>query len=224
MRNASLNVARLMEGALDVLRRHPVATGAFVLANAMVGAVLNWLQAGEINLALVFLLGFAIASPVASLLIMALGGNLRDIVSDPIELVVRLVFSLMASLLIMVLSAIAAIAILIPGLYVGARWTLAAPLVLLQGRGVNQAMRDSWQMTEATAWPLVGTSVILAAPGIVLGVATLYEPSVFSTELSAKTILQNLIGAGINAFGIAIAVFAYGELSPTSDELSEVFA
>jgi hypothetical protein len=224
MSNSSLNVAGLMEGALEVLRRHPVATGVFVMASALVGAAATWLQAAEINLWLAFLVGFAIASPVASLFIMALGGNLRDIASDPIELVVRLVFGLMAALLVMVLSMIAAFAFLIPGLYVGARWTLAAPLILLKGRGVIQSMRDSWQMTEATAWPLVGTSVILAAPSFAFVIAGLYEPSLFSAELSAQTILQGLIGAGINAFGIAIAIFAYGELTPPSGELSEVFA
>jgi hypothetical protein len=217
-------VRGLLEGAVDVLRRNPVAAGVFVMANAVIGAFAIWLQAAELNLALAMLVSFAIASPVASLFIMALGGNLRALVSDPIELVVRLVFSLMVSLLITLVSAIAAIAFLIPGLYVNARLMLAAPLVLLEGRGIIQSMKDSWQMAEAIAWPLVGVSVILAVPNIVLGIAGLYEPSLFSTELSALTIAQILIGASINAFGIAIAMFAYGELAPPSNELSEVFA
>ena len=136
----------------------------------------------------------------------------------------RLVFVLAVTLLVSIGAGLAAILLIVPGLYVGARWYLAQPLVLLEGCGIIEAMNRSWQLTEASAWPLVGTIVILAVPNLAVGLFAGTEEALSFAAVSPQVILPELVGAALGAFGIAISVFALREFAPSRDELSEVFA
>jgi hypothetical protein len=212
-----------MEGGLHEMRRHPLAVAVYVVASATEGYLMLWAIGRGMNPALAVLAGVAAGTPISLLLTASYGGTLRELVADPVDLAVRMVFVLAVTLLASIGSGLASIALIVPGLYVGARWYLAEALVVLEGRGILEAMRRSWQLTEGSAWPLVGTIVILAIPNLAFALFGSVEPASFPA-ISPQTILQELIGSALGAFGIAMAVFALRELSPPSDELSDVFA
>jgi hypothetical protein len=224
MNTPSLNLADLMEGGLREMRAHPIAVMLYVIASAVVGYLILWAVGRGTNLGLALLAGLAAGTPISSLLTLAYGRKLRELILDPVELAVRLVFVLAVTLLVSIGAGLAAILLIVPGLYVGARWNLAQPLVLLEGRGIIEAMNRSWQLTEASAWPLVGTTVILAVPNLAFALFGNTEAAISFAAVSPQAILQELVGAALGAFGLAISVFALRELAPPRDELSEVFA
>ncbi len=224
MSGPSLSLADLMEGGLREMRAHPIAVMLYVIASVAIGYLTLWAVGHGANPGLAVLAGLAAGTPISSLLTLAYGRKLRELILDPVELVVRVVFVLAATFLVSIGSGLAAILLIVPGLYVAARWNLVRPLVVLEGRGIIEAMTRSWQLTEASAWPLVGTIVILAVPNLAIGLFGGTEAVNSFAAVSPRIILQELVGAALGAFGIAISVFALRELAPPRDELSEVFA
>jgi len=206
------------------MRAHPIAMMLYVGASVSIGYLVLWAVGRGANLGLAALAGVAAGVPISSLLTLAYGRKLRELILDPVELAVRLVFVLAVTLLVSIGAGLAAILLIVPGLYVGARWYLAQPLVLLEGCGIIEAMNRSWQLTEASAWPLVGTIVILAVPNLAVGLFAGTEEALSFAAVSPQVILPELVGAALGAFGIAISVFALREFAPSRDELSEVFA
>lgn len=223
MSDASLSLADLMEGGLHQLRRHPVAVGLYFLANALAGYLALWAEKFDISLAFLLLAALTFSSPIASFLTLALGGNLREMIADPVELVVRLMFALAVTLLVLVGSGIGTVFLIIPGLYLNARWTLAPPLVLLEGCGIIEALGRSWRLTEPVAWPLVGTVVVMGIPSVVSLFLGNADAST-AAALTAGDVFRNVIGSGVAAFGMGIAVFANHELSDRPNLLAETFA
>src|SRR5690606_33772739 len=126
------------------------------------------------------------------------GGRLREVVGDPAELFVRLVFVVAVTLIMLFGSAAAAVLFIVPGLYVAARWSLAAPLVLLDGAGVIGALRTSWELTEGTAWALVGVFVIVTAPSMILGLVNGGELAGWPP--SQGVVVEFSVGAVLAAF------------------------
>jgi hypothetical protein len=219
-----LGFADLMAGGLHELRRHPIAVALFVAANGLAGYLASWAEGLGVSLTLLLLASFAAFSPISSLFLLALGDKLRDMVVDPVDLIVRLVFALAVTLLVTLGSGIGALLFIIPGFYINARWTLAQPLVLLEGCGIGEAMGRSWRLTEAVAWPLVGTVLVLGianAPFLFFGSTDQAFPL---ASLSPLAVLQNLVGSGVAAVVVGISVFANRELSDQPNRLAETFA
>lgn len=222
MSDRALGLARLMEGGLDELRRRPAALVLFLVADAAAGYLTLWMLAT--NLMLGLLLSVALASPVSSLFMMALGGNLRAMVADPIELTIRLVFALAVTLLVSIGSALGSVLLILPGLYLGARWMVAGPMVLLEGCGIIEAMSRSWRLTEPAAWPLVGAIVVLAIPNFAFQFFGNLEPIATLGAITPQAVLQLAVGAALASLSIAISVFASAELTDRLDPLIETFA
>ena len=136
MSEPSLSLADLMEGGLREMRANPLAVMLYVIASVAIGYLMLWAVGRGTNLGLAVLAGLAAGTPISSLLTLAYGRKLRELVSDPVELAVRLVFVLAVTLLVSIGAGLAAMLLIVPGLYVGARSNLAQPLVLLEGRGI----------------------------------------------------------------------------------------
>ena len=85
-------------------------------------------------------------------------------------------------------------------------------------------MGQSWRLTEAAVWPLAGTVVALAVPDLLFAIFGDLGPVETLGTVTLQFAIQNDISAGFAAYGIAIAVFAHGELSDRVDPLVETFA
>lgn len=216
MSGGRLPFAKLMVGGLDQLLRRPVAAGLFVAAQAAAGHSMGLAEGlGTSSAFLVFVLA-VLTSQIASLFMMALGGNLRQIASDPVGLFIRLMFAFAVTLVVTAGSAIGAIFLVIPGLYIAARWMLAEPLVLLDGCGIMEALERSWRLTGSAAWSLVGVVAVSAVPALLFVVLE-------TTTSAPAVLLQDLLGACLAAYSIALVVHAHSELSDRVKPLAETF-
>ena len=219
-----LGLGELLEGGLEELRCHPLAVTLFVLADVMVSYLGSWAASLNINLVFLVFVSTVLSSPLSSLLAMALGGKLRDMVLDPIGLFVRLVFAIAVTLLVSLGAGIGIAFLIVPGLYFAARWTLAVPLVVLEECGIVEAMSRSWRLTESAAWPLVGTVIVLAIPSVALGLFGDTEPIMTLGAITFERALETLISSCVAAYGVAVSVFAYTKLAGPIDPLLETFA
>lgn len=116
---------------------------------------------------------------------------------------------------------LALLLLIIPGLIVAARWSLAGPLLIGRGELVMEAMSKSWDMTKPYVLPIIGAGLLIAAVFIgliILSAVVLEETSLFA-----------LITAGIGANGVSVATAALGVallglIDPGRDELTDVFS
>jgi hypothetical protein len=112
------------------------------------------------------------------------------------------------------------VALIFPGLYMIARWSIAAPVLMVDGKGPIKAMQDSWERTKGSDFS------ILVAVLLFYGVPTLASAAsglVFGPEDPLGIGLSQLASAVASALGVAMAVGIYGRLVGGKEE-AKVFA
>ena len=117
-------------------------------------------------------------------------------------------------------------ALVVPGVYLMARWSISAPLVIADKMNGREALSASWKATKAAQWPLL--FVFLAGLGVfgmlfaVLGVgsAGLDLPDTNPTVIIAT----NLLMSGFMVAGWILSIAIYRLLNPAMDSLAEVFS
>ena len=112
------------------------------------------------------------------------------------------------------------IALIIPGLYLMARWSIAAPVLMVDGKGPIKAMQDSWDRTKGSDFS------ILVAVLLFYGVPTLASVAagiVLGPEDPLGIGLSQLASAIASALGVAMAVGIYGRMVAGKEE-AKVFA
>lgn len=58
--------------------------------------------------------------------------------------------------------------LVIPGLIVAARWSLASPILIASEKSVFEALRESWRATRDHLWVILGAILIVYLPPILL--------------------------------------------------------
>jgi len=112
------------------------------------------------------------------------------------------------------------IALIIPGLYLIARWSIAAPVLMIDGKGPIKAMQDSWERTKGSDFS------ILVAVLLFYGVPTLASVAaglVFGPEDPLGIGLSQLASAVASALGVAMAAGIYGRMVGGKED-AKVFA
>ena len=112
------------------------------------------------------------------------------------------------------------IALIIPGLYLMARWSIAAPVLMVDGKGPIKAMQDSWDRTKGSDFS------ILVAVLLFYGVPTLASVAagiVLGPEDPLGIGLSQLASAVASALGVAMAVGIYGRMIGGKED-AKVFA
>jgi len=215
----------LIEGGLSLALANRLAVVVFAVADVTLSYGLLWAER-QYSLSLALFMGLSTAGVLLTslVLMLALGGRLDLLRSDPVELFVRSVFGLAAWLIGTLAFVAGALLLIVPGLYVLARLTIALPLILLDGNGILEGLSRSWEMTERSAWPLVGIQGGLLGLELLL---SFFSPQVVPSDYSwaALVVSMPLVAISlITVFGTAMSIFAWRELAPPSDELTEVFA
>lgn len=225
MTDGKLAIGELVEGGLALLIAKPIAVAIFILADALMAYSVIWLEARyELGLGVTTGLGIVGYSFISAILILALGECMAEVLADPAELLVRLVFALASALIVSIGAGFAFLLFIVPGLYVLARWAVVSPLILLQGEGIRSALTRSWQLTEKSAWSLVAVSLIIYVPQMLLA---FFGGGEIETEWARPTpafALELIIAAAFTAFEAAVIVFAWRKLSPPPNKLTETFA
>lgn len=119
---------------------------------------------------------------------------------------------------------ISAIALIVPGLIVGARWLMSPAIYVQEGLGVTDALGSSWSRTKGNTAPVVWALLALFAvliglsivAGLVIGVLGFIP---FLTEL-----LDAAAGEVFTVVLVAMSVAVYGLLSGHREELQDVFS
>jgi membrane-anchored glycerophosphoryl diester phosphodiesterase (GDPDase) len=57
--------------------------------------------------------------------------------------------------------------LLLPGIYLAARWMIAAPAIIGEDLSARAGMRESWERTRDSVWPIAGALVIVVGRGFV---------------------------------------------------------
>lgn len=220
-----LSFRDLVEGGLSLVLANRVAAVLFVAADVILSYGLLWAEGYyDLSLALFMVLSTATVLLTSLALMLALGNRLGLVVSDPVELFTRSVFGLAAWIIGTIAFVAGLLLLIVPGLYVLARWTTALPLIILDGDGILEGLGRGWVMTERSAWPLVGIQGGLLGLEVPL---SFFSPQVIPSEYSISTLAMctSLVALSLlTVFGTAIAVFTWRELSPPTSQLAETFA
>jgi len=133
--------------------------------------------------------------------------------------------------LLSTIGVLAGLALLIlPGLYLAARWLVAGPVLLIEREGAIAAIRHSWRLTAPIAWPLVSLLALLWAPpllvafggGVLSGLA--FEEAVSQTSDLTVSALVYAVMSVVSVASWLAAVATYDLLCPRVDPLEDVFA
>jgi hypothetical protein len=213
-----------MEGGLGKLTANPIASLVFVLADVLLVSGFLLIEARVvIDPYLAFLCYLTSYLLISSLFTLALGGKLRSLLRSPEEFVTRLVFAIVAWIIVTLGALAGLILLIVPGLYLSARLFVAEEMILLDGAEIFGGMRASWDLTEGSAWPIVAVVSMLLFPA--------FLPPFIGSEVDDASGLPTLglvaewtIASGVEAFGAAAGVYAWQRLTGQTDGLGKASA
>ena len=120
--------------------------------------------------------------------------------------------------------------LIVPGLYLMARWSASTPFIVAEGMGGVDALKASWKATDKARWPLFfvisaycGALVLLClGVGVAIGVTeVIFHQKGNSLVASISTnVLVSMVLVGSWVLSVAI----YRCLKPSMAGLAEVFA
>jgi predicted permease len=99
------------------------------------------------------------------------------------------------------------ILIIIPGLFLMARWSVAQPLLVTRGGGVTAAMRDSWERTRGNEFPILVAVIVLF--GLLIAISIFASLS-FEEDDPVGIVVSQLASSATSLIGIAMGVALYG--------------
>ncbi len=221
---ARLRIGRISGGTWDLIRRRPMA----LLAGAAVMSVIDT--------------AFEIVTPDSN----------NNLISSVVSIaVVYLVMRTLlreeglvdreggfgsyfgASLLAGIGAIVGLVFLIVPGLYLMARWSLAPTMVLSQGYRATDALRESWRVTQPFAWKLVLVwflyylafvllILLVAAPtGYLAMQGAIAEEGTLSAPVTF--LLSLLVNLGLIAAAY-ISVVVFRQIFTATSELEDVFA
>lgn len=112
--------------------------------------------------------------------------------------------------------------LIVPGVYLAVRWSVASPMLLAEDVGASDALGKSWALTESSFWAILAVQLLIFVPALLIAIgATLlfdaWQPLVASTISYAV-----LFGAFAASWLSGVAIYAL--LKPADGHLAEVFA
>lgn len=111
--------------------------------------------------------------------------------------------------------------LIIPGLILAARWSVAQPLLVGQGMGAFDAMRRSWELTRGHAFAIIISGIVLFA---LAGIASAVIYALFGEEAPAALLVAQALENGISAASLAFTVALLDLLEDGAGQMEEVFA
>jgi hypothetical protein len=115
------------------------------------------------------------------------------------------------------------ILLILPGLYLLARWFVAGPAIIAEDKTAGEGMSTSWELTRDTAWPIVGALLIVYACGFGAGILPLFFFSEKALPLSVQVLSSGVINAAV-VLAWLMAIGTYRLIAGGHRSLEEVFA
>lgn len=189
----SFDLARVIQRTFDAIARQAVFfIGAAVVLvgapNALIAGGSYSLGSGQASsgfllMAVGWLLNFvgalALQGVVVRAAVSGFNGRLLSM-GEALALALRMALPLLGLVIIMGLGvAVGYILLIVPGVMLSVLWSVAAPSVVIEGRGVFESLQRSRELTRGHRWPIFGLLVIF-----VLGS---WVASAFAMGLGAAT-------------------------------------
>ena len=112
--------------------------------------------------------------------------------------------------------------LIVPGVYLGVRWSVANSALLAEGKSASDALSESWEMTARSFWAILGAYLVILLPAVALG--TGLAVSLETVWPIPSSFIANIVTLGAFAVSWLAGVATYSLLRPGEDPLVEIFA
>lgn len=134
------------------------------------------------------------------------------------------------SIVVYLLGFVAMLALIVPGIWLFAVWSVVIPVIVVEGAGFG-ALGRSAALTKEYRWPIIGTMVIMVICMVIisLGMTFVVVPVVMSLGIIVAIIAQALISAvtfGLICVAVALIYARLRELKEgiSVEALADVFS
>jgi hypothetical protein len=115
--------------------------------------------------------------------------------------------------------------LILPGIYLAVRWSIAVPVLIGEGAGVTEALGGSWQRTQRHALPILLVFLAIFFPAFLVAmIVGVFEEFGYLTSLLASAAILNVTVYVATVLCWYASVAIYAALTPSTDRLEEVFA
>jgi hypothetical protein len=202
-----LKIGTIIDKTLGVLEYSAVPAAIYVAVLAPLTAAITYFtvdMTGALERLGVSLVQFVVGVTAAYLLIDAMlrKTGLRTRTDEDVF------FPYFALSILYILGLIAGlIALVIPGLVIMARWSLAQPMMIARGDGVMQALGSSWERTKGNEFQIiVAVLALYVVPiAIVIACSLMFDPA---DPIGIG--LTQFVSSIMSALGLAMGVALYG--------------
>jgi len=112
--------------------------------------------------------------------------------------------------------------LVIPGLVLIARWSIALPLLLSSDAGVFASIEQSWRQTRGYVWPIIASFLIIYVPGLALYFGGVWLVSTSGLSYPGILAMNFVLSASlIAAWHASVAIFTLLNSSPRMAEIFE---
>lgn len=212
-----LKVGRIIDKALGVLERAAVPALLYVAVIGGINVGVTWFSLGIT--AILDALGIMLATVVVSI---AATYWLLETMLRSTELAPRPEGEVLPFFALWILYSLGAgaafLVVIIPGLLVMARWSIAQPLFVARGGSVTKALGESWERTSGAEFQIIGATLALLIPliGVMIACAVMFE----RTDIVGIVVSQ-IAGSSITVVGTALSVALYGLIEHTDASVFE---
>ena len=110
--------------------------------------------------------------------------------------------------------------LIVPGLILAARWSLAQPLLIGRGAGAMDALGESWRMTAGSTLAIIVAGVVVFGGWIAIGIGMAL---LIGEEGLASIVMLQIISNAVNVLSVAFVVALFGLLAPAREQFGDVF-
>lgn len=237
--NAGLTVASIFAGAIDQIRKAPaICIGAFVvimvtdsliefgtqvftsIAENERGLLAELVAGSRAELVIIYFLFYFLVTAAVIIALM----QRENLIWRHRTAGVALFYSVITYSIASIGQIIGLVFLILPGLYLIARWYIAVPIIIGRGMRIIEGLGKSWDVTRSSAGAIMGFVLVTIIPSILLaivGISASAGGQFIELIISAMSVLVDSVFAIIS---IASAVFVYRKLIDDRQEIQEVFA
>ena len=202
-----LKIGTIIDKTLAVAELNFAAIAIYVLGLSLLNTAIAYFTlslTGALERSGIALVQFAIGVTAAYLLLDAMVRNtgLRTRTNEDVF------FAYLGLSVLYTLGVIAGlIVIILPGLVLIARWSIAQPMMIARGDGVMQALGGSWERTKGNEFQIiVAVLALFVVPiGVVIAGGVMFDPA-----NPVGIGITQLASTAMSALGIAMGVALYG--------------
>jgi hypothetical protein len=202
-----VKIGTIIDKTLGVVEHTPVPVAIYVVALTIANAAIKYFTVGmgpmeQLGGAVVqFAIGLTAAYLALDAMLRKTGLHTRsdDVFFAYIGLSILYTLGVMAGF----------IAIVLPGLVIMARWSLAQPMMIARGEGVMAALGKSWERTKGNEFQIIVAvlALFIVPIAIVIASSVMFDPAD-----PVGIVVGQLVSSAMSAVGLAMGVALYGLL------------